>query len=114
MTRAPPISTLTDKLFPYLTLFRDMGGARVSAAHPGAQDADVRDVDGRAPVRRRLARATVLSGLPSEGNRTIAEDWAARCRWSLLLLFAGHNQRKQSRALAGRTTAARGDRKCVV
>src|SRR3546814_10661828 len=45
------------------------GVARVSAAHPGAHDADVRDVDVRSPVRRRLARATVLSGLPSECNR---------------------------------------------
>src|SRR3546814_4956795 len=52
MIRLPPISALTDTLFPYTTLFRSAAGQRDRSGQPGASQEGRRDRWGSTSARR--------------------------------------------------------------
>src|SRR3546814_1460396 len=88
MRRPPPISTRTDTLFPYTTLFRSIRWSSGNASVPPSLHAP-RSV--RAGVQRRLCRAAAhlgAKGDPDAGSLGAAASWSHRRqdRQSLFLL----------------------------
>src|SRR3546814_14643028 len=76
MIRRPPISTRTDTLLPYTTLFRSRPGLGAGAGRAGGLEArrargaaPARDVGGRSVARGRVAVVGVRAALPRRPRR---------------------------------------------
>src|SRR3546814_19339429 len=73
MIRRPPISTRTDSLFPYTTLFRSIGGGGF-LVHHNARNGRVTTIDGREVAP---AAATANRFLNADGTRMGFRDAVA-------------------------------------
>src|SRR3546814_20790581 len=77
MFRRPPISTRTDTLFPYPTLFRSHAAdVRLDgeAAEDGGFLRKIADAESRAPVHRHVGDVVAIQGDPAVVGRNEAGD----------------------------------------